>query len=391
MKRVLSISTLYPNASAPRFGTFVARSLEALARREGWQVTLINPIGVPPLPIGRYRALADAAVDGVENGVEVRRPKFTLIPRFGARLNPKAIARSVLPLAEKLHKGQSFDLIDAQFFFPDGPAAAWIADRLGLPLSIKARGGDISYWSGKQFAADQMLDAADRATGLLAVSRRIAEDMAQIGMDRRKITVHYTGLDRDLFRPLAYEGLRQKLGEALGLDLPARRPLFVCVGALIERKGQDIAIGALAALPEAHLLLVGKGEDEAHLRRLAKDLRVAERVHFLGSLDHDILPVVLSACDASVLPTQGEGLANAWVESLACGTPLVTSRVGGAPELMMSPAAGLMVERTPEAVAQGLRRILEDPPRREDVAATVSQFDWNEHAKRLAEYYDTLI
>ena len=53
MKRVLSLTTLYPNAAAPRFGTFVARSLEALAARGDWQVTVINPIGVPPVAFGR--------------------------------------------------------------------------------------------------------------------------------------------------------------------------------------------------------------------------------------------------------------------------------------------------------------------------------------------------
>ena len=89
MKRLLSLATLYPNASAPRFGTFVARSLEALAARGDWQVTVINPIGVPPVRFGRYRALAEAAVDGVEHRVSVHRPIFPLLPRYGAPLNPQ--------------------------------------------------------------------------------------------------------------------------------------------------------------------------------------------------------------------------------------------------------------------------------------------------------------
>ena len=391
MKRVLSLSTLYPNASAPRFGTFVARSLEALAARDEWQVTLVNPIGIPPVVFGRYRALAKAAVDGVEHGVEVHRPTFTLIPRFGGRINASVIARTILPLVERLHAEAPFDLVDAQFFYPDGPAAAWIAERLGLPLSIKARGADIGYWGGKGFAAEQMLDAAERAAGLLAVSRRIAADMAELGMDKRKIAIHYTGLDRDLFRPLAHDGLRRHLGEAMGIALPEHRPVLSCVGALIERKGQDIAIGAVASVPDAHLLLVGKGEDERHLRSLAEDLRVAERVHFLGSLDHDMLPVVLSASDAMVLPTRSEGLANAWVEALACGTPLVTTDVGGAREVVTSRDAGVLVERNAEAVAAGVREVLANPLPRERVAATVAQFDWKANGAALADYYDRLV
>ena len=391
MKRVLSISTLFPNAAAPRFGTFVARSLEALAAQGEWQVTAINPIGVPPIVFGRYRALAAAAVDGVENGVEVHRPTFTLIPRFGTRINPGVIARAILPLAKRLHADQPFDIVDAQFFYPDGPAAAWIAERLDLPLSIKARGADISYWGSKDYAAEQMLDAAERATGLLAVSRTLAGEMAELGMERGKITVHYTGLDRDRFRPLGHPGLRGKLGEALGIALPEHQPLLATVGALIERKGQDLVIGTVASIPEARLLLVGTGEDEKHLRELAEAMRVADRVHFLGTLDHDLLPLVLSAADLMVLPSRSEGLANAWVEALACGTRVVTSDIGGARELIASPDAGLLVERNTDALIAGIKHLLANPVPKERVAASVAQFDWKVNAAALAAHYDRLI
>ena len=83
MRRILSISTLYPNAHRPRFGTFVARQMEALAARGDWDVTVINPIGVPPIALGRYK-LAEAAKTGVEGGVTVHRPRFTLVPSVGA-------------------------------------------------------------------------------------------------------------------------------------------------------------------------------------------------------------------------------------------------------------------------------------------------------------------
>ena len=145
MRRVLSISTLYPNAARPRFGPFVARSLEALAARGDWHVTLVNPIGVPPIALGRYLDLSRAAVSGTERRVEIHRPEFMLVPRIGARLNAWSIARTVLPLARRLHAEQPFDLVDAQFFFPDGPAAARVARALGLPLSIKARGAESRF------------------------------------------------------------------------------------------------------------------------------------------------------------------------------------------------------------------------------------------------------
>ncbi|MCR2832917.1 glycosyltransferase [Parerythrobacter lacustris] len=390
MKRVLSISTLYPNSHAPRFGTFVARSLEALAKRGDWKVSVVNPIGIPPIAFGKYKPLAAAAIDGIEHGVEIFRPKFTLIPRFGARSNPSNIARKILPLVERLHAQQPFALVDAQFFYPDGPAAAWIAERLGLPLSIKARGSDITFWGAKDFAREQMLHAAARATGLIAVSQALADDMVALGMSRRKIALNYTGLDRDRFRPLGNVALRSTLSKELGIALPATAPVFSTVGALVQHKGQDLVIGALAKIAGAHLVLVGKGEDERHLRNLAQDLRVADRVHFTGSVDHDLLPLILSTSDAMVLPSAREGLANAWVEALACGTPIVISDVGGARELLTAHTAGVIVERTVEAVAQGMEQVLAAKADPQAVAAFAERFSWDRNAADLAAHFERL-
>ncbi len=391
MPHVVSLSTLYPNSANPRFGTFVARSLEALADQADWNVTVINPIGIPPIAFGRYRELAQLPAQEETGGITVHHPRFTLVPKVGARRNPSAIAKAVLPLVKRIHAANPIDVIDAQFFFPDGPAAAWIAQKMGLPLSIKARGSDITYWGGLDFAREQMLEAAEHATGLLSVSQNLADQMVKLGMPQSKILVHYTGLDRDRFRPLEHVGLRGQLNQSLGYPLDNTHPLLACVGALIERKGQDLAIGALPAIPGAKLILVGKGEDEGHLRQLAGDLDVAERVYFAGSIDHDLLPVILSAADAMVLPTLNEGLANAWVEALACGTPVITTDVGGIRELITSDIAGRIVDRTPEAIASAVKSLLADKPNRQAVAAMVEHFSWQTNASELADHYARLI
>jgi glycosyltransferase involved in cell wall biosynthesis len=391
VKRLLSLATLYPNAHAPRFGTFVARSLEALAAQGDWQVTAIAPIGVPPVAFGRYRALAAAAVGGLEHGFEVHRPRFLLIPKIGGPLNPRLIARAVLPLARRLHAERPFDLVDAQFFYPDGPAAMRVAHALGLPYAIKARGADISYWGARKSALRQMRAAAESAAQLLAVSQALAADMAAIGLPREKIAVHYTGLDRDLFRPLERIECRRRLAEHFGFALPPGAPLVATVGALIERKGQALVLDALARLPDARLLLVGTGPDESGLRAQARSLGIAGRVHFLGSLDHTMLPVVLSAADAMALPSASEGLANAWVEALACGCPLVIADAGGARELVTSAAAGRIVEREADAIAAAVRALVAGPPSHDEVAAQADRFSWQSHAAALDAIYSGVV
>lgn len=391
MKHVLTVSTLYPNAYKPRFGAFVARSMEALAKHTDWDVTVVNPIGVPPVAVGEYAKLRDAAADSTDRGVRVLRPTFPLIPRVGARINPWAIRRAVLPLVEDLHARQPIDLLDAQFLFPDGPAVAGLAEALGLPFSVKARGSDVHYWGLGGHSKKAIRTTLDRADGILAVSNALARDMQGLALTKRDITVHYTGLDRDLFRPLDHGSMRTMITAEFDLPIPADEPLLVGVGALLPVKGHDLTIRALALMERGHLAILGTGADREQLEHLARSEGVANRVHFLGGVSHDQLPVLLSASDAMVLPSQREGLANAWVEALACGTPVVITDVGGAREVVRSDAAGRIVARTPAAIAEGIAAVLADRHPRREIAACVEQFDWRAHAEALARHYDSLI
>ena len=377
--RILSIATLFPDAARPNFGLFVKKSLLALAAQPGVMLTIVAPVGLPPFPLSlhpRYRALRRLPQREAWRGLTVHRPRFTLIPKFGAARNPAAIARAVLPIAQQ----GSFDVVDAQFFYPDGPAAMRIADAFGLPFSIKARGADISHFGHDPATRPQLLAAAERAAGLLAVSEAMRGDMAAIGIDAGKTMVHYTGIDTMRFHP----GDRTAARAALGMgDAPA----IATVGALIPRKGQALVIEALPTLPGVHYWLAGAGEEEARYRALAQRLGVADRVHLMGPVANADLPQLYRAVDAVVMPSVSEGLANAWVEALACGTPIVISDAGGAAELVTSPAAGRIVERTPAAIANAVRALLAAPAAPDAVAASLAgRFDWDRNGRELAEH-----
>lgn len=386
MLRVLSISTLFPNPALPALGPFVASSLKAVAARGDVDVAMVNPLGIPPWPLSLHRQYAKLREVGETSQLgplTVHHPRFSLIPKIGAQSNPARIAKAVLPLARRLHAERPFDLVDAQFFFPDGPAAALIAQDLGLPLTIKARGADIHHWGTQQRSGPQVLAAARQAAGMLAVSEALKADMVALGMDAERIGIHYTGLDHARFRPIDRAAARASAASDLGI--PTQGPLLTATGALIARKGQGIALRALAQLPraDAQFALAGKGGDEAALRTLAAELGVAPRVHFLGQVGHDRLPTLLAASDALVLPSASEGLANAWVEALACGTPLVIPPIGGAREVVRDDSSGRIAERTPEAIAAALTGLLADPPAQATVAANAARFSWEANAEAL--------
>jgi len=386
MLRILTLASLFPDVSRPVFGVFVERQTLGLAARDDVDLTVIAPLGIPPWPLARhprYRALAQ--LPRLENwkGLTVHRPRFPVIPGGKGLSSAALLARAVLPLARRLHAHKPFDLIDAQFFFPDGPAAMRIAQALGLPFSVKARGADIHHWGHQRWTAGEVRAAGMAADGLLAVSAAMKRDMVALGIAPEKIRVHYTGVDLDAFHP----GDRATLKAEMGFD---SGPLIASVGALIPRKGQKLLIEALVALPRATLALAGQGPDRGALEALARERGVAGRVHFLGNIPHEALPHLLAAADVMALPSASEGLANAWVEALACGTPIVISSAGGAAELFDRPEAGRIVPREPLAIAGAIAELLADPPEAEAVRATAGRFTWAANSAALFDHLSGL-
>lgn len=384
--RILTLATLFPNAARSNFGVFVERQTAALAARDGVEMVVVSPQAVPPWPLShhaRYRAIAALPQHETWHGLEVYRPPFLHIPGIGAHWQPHLLARAVLPLVRKLHRETPFDLIDAEFFYPDGPAARIIAQALGIPYSVKARGADIHHWGVAPRTRDMVLQAGRDAAGLLAVSRALKDDMVALGMPADRIMVHYTGCDQQRFAP--------QDGTALRAELGITGPMLISVGALIARKRQNLIIEALPMLPGITLVLAGAGDAEAGYRALGERLGVADRVIFAGSLPHDDLPRWLAAADIMVLPSKSEGLANAWVEALACGTPIVICDAGGAAELLTDPVAGRIASANPADLAAAIGDVLASRPDPLAVRACVAQFSWTRNADELQRYFGKIL
>jgi hypothetical protein len=183
------------------------------------------------------------------------------------------MVRALVPLLTDIRREFPFDVIDAEFFFPDGPAATELGAHFGVPVSIKARGADIHYWGTQAATAGQVIMAGKTAQGLLAVSAALKDDMVALGMPAERIRVHYTGVDLSLFKPLDRAATKAELGMT--------GPLIVTVGALIPRKRQHLVIDALARLPGTSLALIGKGEDADALTAQAAALGLADRVRLV--------------------------------------------------------------------------------------------------------------
>ncbi|WP_431469705.1 glycosyltransferase [Sphingosinithalassobacter sp. LHW66-3] len=386
MLRLLTLSTLFPDATRPNFGIFVERQTLGLATRPDVSLRVIAPRGLPPPPLdrlARYRPIAEAPRQQQWKGVDVHRPAFLNVPGIGGRLHGAMLARAAAPVIASLRRDFPFDLIAAEFFFPDGVAAIALGRRFGVPVSIKARGTDIAHWASNSAVAGQLNSAAQAADGLLAVSQALRRDMIALGMPGEKIEVSYTGVDLDRFIP----GRRAAAKAELGVE----GPLIVSLGSLTPVKRHDVVIDAMTLLPNVSLWIVGEGPERTRLAARIAERSLGDRVRLAGPIPHTAIPNVLAAADAMALASASEGLANAWLEALASGTPIVIPDVGGAREVLDRKAAGAIVDRTPEAFAAALSERLAQPPEPHDVRAAAERFTWPANAAQLMDYYSRLV
>lgn len=386
MLRVLILSTLFPDASRPNFGIFVERQTLSLARRDDVDVRVVAPLGIPPWPLSRhprYAVLAAQPLRETWKGLDVHRPRFANLPATGGRLHGRMLFRALVPVLERIRADFPFDVINAEFFFPDGVAAVPLARHFGVPVSIKARGSDIHQWTRRPAIARQIVAAGCAADGLLSVSDALRDDMIALGMPGERTRCIVTGVDLDRFAL----GDRTAAKAQLGVD----GPLVVSLGALIPLKGHDILVDAVAHMPDVNLWIAGHGPEHDRLNARIAALGLQHRVRLLGAVAADAVPGILAAADAMALASSSEGLANAWLEALASGVPVVIPDVGGARQVVTSPAAGRIVPRTPEGFVMALADLFTAPPAPADTRRAAEPFTWEANSSRLYDWLSGLV
>jgi teichuronic acid biosynthesis glycosyltransferase TuaC len=373
--RLLTFSTLYPNAATPNHGVFVENRLRHLVGSGQASATVVAPVPYFPSrsPVfGHWAQHAAAPREESRNGLRVFHPRYPVIPRFGMTLAPWLLYRASLPeLRRLLATGLHFDLIDAHYLYPDGVAAVWLGRALKLPVVITARGSDVTQIPDYPLPRRMILGAIADADALITVSAALRTQLIELGAPAAKVTVLRNGVDTTLFRP----GDRPADRKRLALD----GPTLLSVGHLIDRKGHHRIIEAMPALPEYRLLIAGEGPERPRLESLIAKHGLADRVRLLGARPHAELPSLYGAADALVLASSREGWANVLLEALACGTPVLASQIPGNPEVIQEPAAGrLFAPNEPAAIAEGVRTLFAKLPERAATRAYAERFGWEE-------------
>ena len=256
-----------------------------------------------------------------------------------------------------------YDVVHSHYWL-----SAWIGQRfargLGIPhlvtfhtlalIKMQSRAGESEPEEREVVEREAML-TADR---IIAFSGHERDAMARLyGADPDRVMLAPCGVDLIKFRPLDQKEVRQRLG------LNGEKVLLY-VGRVEPLKGLDLLVETAAQMDsgeeEVRMMVVGgggPGEPETdRVRRLAEERKVDGIIDFVGRVDHDDLPLYYNAADVCVVPSYYESFGLVALESMACGTPVVATRVGGLPTIVQHGHTGYLKSwRCPRSLRQ-LRR-----------------------------------
>ena len=389
--RILTLSTVFPNIRQPAFGVFVAERMRRVARR--CDVSVVAP--VPWFPGNGWIRPHWAKVPATEGeeGFRIYHPRVLCVPRYAKWSDGLLYAASLLPFLTLLRRRFPFDLIDAHFAYPDGMAAALLGSVFRVPVVITLR-GSIVRLRHYPLHRPQIRWALRRASRVLAVSQSLKAVAAGLGVPSEHIRVIPNGVDADVFVPREPAEARRALG------LPLDATIIVSVGGLNEGKGHHRIVAQLPELarrfPDLLYVIVG-GERPGDSSRpliesVAARLGVSNRVRLVGERPHEEVASWLSAADLFCLATRSEGWANVLLESLACGTPVVSTRVGGNAEIVSHEGLGILVPAQDDrALAAGIREGLE---RRWDprlLVAHAQAHSWDNAVRGVLEEFEHVV
>jgi teichuronic acid biosynthesis glycosyltransferase TuaC len=389
--RILTFSSILPNSQQPTQGIFTFQRLGALARRPGNHVDFVAPIPHVPkwFPSGRHSLYSHIPSQENIDGFQIFHPHYALIPKISMPWHGRLMYQGSRKIIAQLHKENPYDLIDAQYIYPDGFAGVLIAKELKIPVVLSALGTDVNLFPKFERIAPKIRWALNEANGILAVSNSLKNATAAAGVAPEEIQVIGNGVDTQRFHPQD----RQEARRTLRIEGPG--PFVLSVGTLDPNKGHQLLIAAAAALigryPAMKTYIAGEGPYQSALTALIREKKVADRVLLIGKRPHSELNSWFNAADISCLLSEREGWPNVLLESLACGTPVIATRAGGISEVITSPQLGMLVERNVEAITAALDAALKQKWNREALVTYAAQRTWDRVAEEIESYFQSIL
>ena len=393
----------YPRFEGDFSGTFVEALCEELAA-QGEQVTVWAPYdpayqrpleGKVALRLYRY-----AWPDALHRLGYMRSMQSDLALRLEAYLlSPGFFARGVQVLLRDARRCRP-DLLHAHWLLPNGWIAAVVSRLLGIPLVVSIPGSDARVAASNPIFRAMARFALGQASLLTANSADLRDAVLPLGADLSRFEMILYGVDPAALRPDSTGVV--ELRRRLAIDDTAG--VILCVGRMVPKKGFDVLIRALAEPvlqgQPVVAVMVGEGDDKALWQALARDLGVAERVRWVGSVPKTAIGRYYNMADLLAMPSvsrPADGLNVCVLDAMSCARPVVATPVAGNPLAVIPGVTGLIVpEQEPAALAAAVAALLGDPALRRQMGAAArrrieDELGWPQLARRYRTQFARLL
>jgi UDP-glucose:(heptosyl)LPS alpha-1,3-glucosyltransferase len=331
--------------------------------------------------------------NGIErNGAKEAKIHFHSVPAWRANALTTVLS---FALPATFQVGRGFDIIHSQGFcgFRGNVYTGHICNRAWhLALKMVEGGATLreSIFDAVATTLEHVVYRFTRHGRVIAISQRVARDLARFYHCRAPIRVIHHGVDLELFSPESR--LRGRATARAQYGLTEEEIAFLYVGDL--RKGASRCIQALALLDSGILMFTSRS-DVAAYRSLAEKLGVQDRVRFLGPTNH--VENVYAAADALLLPTPYDAFAMVVSEAMACGLPVIVSREAGASELIEDGINGLTLQDVGSyrELAEKMQLLRDDRSLAEELGRaarkTVEPLSWDAVASQTMQVYEQVV
>jgi teichuronic acid biosynthesis glycosyltransferase TuaC len=376
------ITPYFPSSAEPWQGRSAYQTLRLIARQA--DVHVFFPYAAyPALLKPRSRGYQKLDPSYTVPDVDVSYYPYPALPLVSRPLNGWMAARVLLPHVREFAP----DLIFSCFLYPDGDAALRIGRTLSVPVVTQSIGSDINR-IGDPISAMQTRAVLRNTDFLVTVSDDLCKKAVTMGAHPQKSRAVVNGCDLSVFHPGDRTSARQQL------NIPLAAQAIVYIGRMDVKKGLRELVEAAASIhperPNLHVYLVGAGPDKGIIESAIQGVNASDYIHVMPACQFDEVAVWMTAADLVTLPSYMEGCPNVVLEALACGRPVVATKVGGIPEMVNDECGRLVPPGESAALAGALAAVLG----REWDAATIAAHgsrSWNDVAAELLDVFDSLL
>jgi glycosyltransferase involved in cell wall biosynthesis len=324
--------------------------------------------------------------------IRVHHPRIFSFPAVAKCLDGLFYFAGVLNYMRRLRRTFPFEVIDAHFAYPDGVAAVLLGKMFGCPVVLTMRGNEVQ--TCRFMLRRWQVRYALRRARLITVSESLRALAVTLGVPAERVRVIPNGVDSSRFHRADKQTARAELG------LPLDRKILLSVGAFVAGKGHELIIDLLPELRRRYPGLVyvgigGRGGTDSRLRAIQRRLRregLEDVVRIEGMQPHDMIPRWLAAADVFCLASAREGCPNSVMEALACGTPVVVTKVGGVPEIVRDGEDGFVIPYFDgPAFARAIANALEREWDRDGIARRAAARTWEAAGAAVFEEFGRAI